>query len=54
MDVVRYFWQQSDGGVREGLKKRNVIYLDVEFDGDVLENKVYCYWFGEFMVFELR
>lgn len=54
MDVARYFRQQSDGGVREGLKKRNATHLDVEPDGDVPENKAYRYWSGESMALELR
>lgn len=54
MDVARYFRQQSDGGVREGLNKRNATHLDVEPDGDVPENKAYRYWSGEAMALELR
>lgn len=55
MDVARYVRQQSDGGVRDGLRKRNATHLDaLEPDGNVPENKAYRYWSGEAMALELR
>lgn len=54
MDVARFFRQQSDGDVRESLRKRNATHLDVEPDGDVPDNKAYRYWSGEAMAREAR